>query len=412
MKQDFFMKNRKKVVEQLKEDSIVVLFSGQAPQRSADSTHPFVVNRHFYYLTGLDQENVMLIITKSQGKVEEEIFIDEADPILEKWVGKKYSKEQAEDISGIAKIDWTHKFEQKLTNLLAQYSYENIYLDLEKATWNSEEQKGLNFAKEIRKRFPYLQIKDIYPMISELRTIKEPEEIEKIKKAIEITAEGIKNIMTNMQSGLKEYQLEAYFDFAINYLGARDNAFPTIAASGENAVILHYEENNNTLEEGELILFDLGADYQHYCADISRTFPVSGKFSERQKEIYNIVLKAELEVIKAMKPGLLYDELNKIAKKVLAEGCMKIGLIEKEEEISKYYYHGISHHLGLDVHDVGRRGGILKPGMVYTVEPGLYIEEEKIGIRIEDDVLITEDGHEVLSKSIPKTVEEIEELMK
>lgn len=411
MKKEFFIGNRKKLGEKLKDNSITVVFSGQAPPRSADSNHSFVVNRHFYYLTGLDQENVILLISKNGGKIKEEVFIEEADALLEKWVGKKYSKKEAEEISGISKIDWDHKFEKKLTTLLNEFTADTIYLDLEKPSWDSPAQKGLLFSKEIKERFPYLNMKNIYPIISDLRMVKETREIDKIKVAIDITAEGIKNIMKNMQAGLKEYQLEAYFDFSIKYIGARDNAFETIAASGENATVLHYVENNDIVEEGELVLFDLGADFEHYCGDITRTLPVSGKFTERQKELYNIVLKANQEVIKAMKPGLPYKELNNIAKKVLTDGCIKIGLIEKEEDISKYYYHGVSHYLGLDVHDVGSRDVELQPGMVLTVEPGIYVEEEKIGIRIEDDVLITEDGYEVLSKDIPKIIEDIENFM-
>ena len=192
---------------------------------------------------------------------------------------------------------------------------------------------------------------------------------------------------------------------------ARDNAFDPIVASGENATILHYVENQEVVKEGDLVLFDIGADYEHYCGDISRTFPVSRKFSPRQKILYNIVLKAQEEVIKAIKPGLHFSKLNEIAKNSLAEGCMEIGLIKEKEELSNYYYHGVSHYLGLDTHDIGNRNRVLEPGMVITVEPGLYIEEESIGIRIEDDILVTENGCDILSKDIPKTIEEIERIM-
>jgi Xaa-Pro aminopeptidase len=412
MKVDFYRENRQKLIEKMEVDSIGIVFSGQAVHRSADADFPFLVNRNFFYLTGLEQENIILIILKKQEEIVEELFINEADPLLEKWVGKRYSKDEAGKISGILKIDWVSKFHQKLINILNVYDYKNIYLDLEINNWDKKDQRGLTFSQEIIHKYPYLDIKNIYPILRDLRTLKSPEEIEKIKSAIDITSKGIYSIMKEMKAGLREYQLEAYFDFAIKYAGARDNAFDTIVASGDNAVILHYIENNDIIESGDLVLFDLGADYQHYCADISRTFPVSGKFTPRQRILYEIVLKAEEEVIGIIKPGLHYSELNKHAKKVLAEECIKIGLIERQEEISKYYYHGVSHYLGLDTHDVGRRDRRLEPGMVITIEPGLYIQEEKIGIRIEDNVLITQDGYEVLSSGIPKTIEEIEKIMK
>lgn len=411
MKKEFYRKNRKKLMEKMKKDSIAIVFSGKPIHRSADEDYPFLVNRNFYYLTGLEEENIILMIIKKEGKAEEKLFIEQADPFKEKWVGKKYSREEAENLSGVSTIEWIPTFEQRLTSLLDSYSFENIYLDLEKTQWDSKPDLGLSFAKEIKRRFPYLKIPNLYPILRDFRTIKEPEEVQKIQRAIDITKEGIYCLMKQMRSGLKTYQLEAYFDFAIRYAGARDNSFETIAAPGEKAVILHYVEKQDTVKEGELVLFDLGADYQHYCGDISRTLPVSGKFSPRQKQLYNIVLKAGEEVIRAIQPGLPFRELNNIAKKVLTEGCKKIGLIQKEEEISKYYYHGVSHYLGLDTHDIGKRDRNLEPGMILTVEPGLYVEEEKIGIRIEDDVLVTENGCQVLSKEIPKKVEEIEGIM-
>lgn len=412
MRMDFYRENRQRLIEKMEEDSIGVVFSGQAAHRSADADFPFLVNRNFFYLTGLEQENIIMIIYKKKEEIVEELFIREANPLLEKWVGKSYSKDEAGKISGVLKIDWVNRFQQRLVNILNEYDYKNIYLDLEKSNWDKQAQLGLTFSQEIIHKFPYLDIKNIYPILRDLRTIKRPEEIEKIKSAIDITSKGIYSILKEMKTGLMEYQLEAYFDFAIKYAGARDNAFDTIVASGENAVILHYIEKNDIIENGDLVLFDLGADYQHYCADISRTFPVSGKFTPRQRSLYEIVLKAEEEVIGIIKPGLHYSELNKHATKVLAEECIKIGLIKRQEEISKYYYHGVSHYLGLDTHDIGNRDRILEPGMVVTIEPGLYIQEEKIGIRIEDNVLVTQEGYEVLSRGIPKTIEEIEKIMR
>ncbi len=411
LNKEFYIGNRQKLLDRMKEDSLAVFFSGRSLHRSADDFYPFLVNRNFYYLTGLEEENITLVMMKKGGKVEECCFIDRPDPLLEKWVDKKYTQEEAREISGIQDMDWSDGFEDALTKILNGYSFENIYLDLELASWNGQAQKGSEFAQEILKRFPYLNIQNAYPILRDLRTIKEPGEVQRIKKAIEITHLGIQRLMEVLKPGMKEYQAEAYFDFEIKHAGARDHAFETIAASGVNATILHYVGKQDTIGEDELVLFDLGADYKHYCADITRTLPASGKFTPRQRTLYDIVLKAGEEVIRAMKPGLHFSDLNNIAKRTLTQGCMEIGLIQKEEEISKYYYHGVSHYLGLDTHDVGDRDRVLEAGMVFTVEPGLYVKEEGIGIRIEDNVLITEEGCEVLSKEIPKKAEEIEAFM-
>lgn len=411
MDKKFFLENRKKLMELISDNSVVVLFSGEAPQRSADQKYKYTPNRNFYYLTGLDRENFILLITKNEGKIEESLFIEKSDSKLEKWIGKRMSKDKAKQKSGIDDIKFIDEFEQHFNLLHLKNSFENLYIDAEKRNWKGSNTLALVFADEVTSKYPFLSVKNIYHLISDLRTLKTNEEIEKIRKAIHITGEGIKSLMKNVKPGMMEYQLEAYYDFTTKRLGAKELAFHTIAASGKNATVLHYEENSCRIEDNTLILFDLGVEYDYYCSDISRTFPANGKFTERQKEIYNIVLKAQLETIKAIKPGIEFKELNNITKKVLTNECKRIGLIKEDSEISRYYYHGVSHFLGLDTHDVGSYDTKLKPGMVLTIEPGLYIEEEGIGVRIEDDILVTEDGYENLSKDIIKTVEEIEEFM-
>lgn len=411
MKKKIYAENRKKLVEGLKNNSILIMFAGTAPKKSADEAYPFTPNRNFYYLTGIDEEKIILMISKVNGKVEENLFIQKADPVMEKWVGKTISAEEAKEISAIEGIKYLEDFEAIVHRLITTYDIEKVYLDLERDRWSSMNSISGEFANTIKNKYPQIKVKNIFNSICELRLIKSEEEVEEIKKAIDITQKGIESLMKNAKADMKEYQLEAYFDFALKTNGVKDYAFKTIAASGKNATVLHYVANNSDIKDGDLILFDLGAQLNYYNADISRTIPANGKFTERQKQIYNVVLKAELEVIKAIKPGLPFVELNNIAKKYLTEGLKELGVIEKDEELSKYYYHGVSHFLGLDTHDVGSREVELKPGMVVTVEPGLYIEEEAIGIRIEDDVLVTEEGYEVLSKDIIKTVEEIEAFM-
>lgn len=287
-----------------------------------------------------------------------------------------------------------------------------LYVDLERREWDRHITEAQKFADKIQRNYPALSIKNIYHEICELRVIKTPEEVEKIKQAIGVTFDGLKNLMSHTKEGLMEYQLEAHFDYVLKSSGITDFAFKTITASGENATVLHYEDNNSQVNDGELVLLDFGAQYQKYNADISYTFPVNGKFTERQKLFYTIVLHTLEEVTALIKPGRKFAELNEHAKKMLAAGCKKAGLIEKDEEISNYYFHGVSHFLGLDTHDVGSyKDRILEPGMVLTVEPGLYIEKESIGIRIEDDILVTETGHENLSKEIFRSVEDIESFM-
>ncbi|MDE6656468.1 MAG: M24 family metallopeptidase, partial [Anaeroplasmataceae bacterium] len=279
-----------------------------------------------------------------------------------------------------------------------------LYVDLkdEKNPYSTE----MLYGKDSKEQHPHLVIFNAESLFKKARTIKLPEEIEEMKKAISITKKGIENILDHMKESY-EYQLESYFDQAIKYHGATGYAFPTIAASGKNACCLHYMDNEDIAKDGDLILFDLGCSYHMYCSDISRTFPVNGKFSPRQKQIYNIVLAGQEHVLKHIKPGITTKELNQILVKFYAVELKRIGLIQEDSEVSKYYYHGVSHHIGLDCHDLCEYTP-LQAGSIISNEPGLYIAEEGIGIRIEDDILVTEDGCINLSKDILKTVDEIE----
>jgi len=411
MNKNFFATNRQKLGDVISNNSIAIFFAGQAPYKSADETYPFTPNRNFYYLTGIDEEKVIMVMVNINGEVSEMLFIQENDPVMAKWVGETISEVEAKEVSDIEDIRLLKDFESTIAGYFDRFSMNNVFLDLERQEFNIPRTPSQNFAGEIMQRYPYIKVKNIYHDIALLRTIKREEEIELIKKAIDITYDGIKEIWSNAKSGMKEYEIEAYFNYILKKNGVKDFAFPTIAATGKNATILHYVDNNTTTEDGELMLLDLGAQYKYYNGDISRTFPINGKFTERQKEVYNIVLEANETVMKAVKPGVTTGELQDITKRVLAEGCKKIGLIKEDSELNKYYYHGVAHPLGLDTHDVGPRNVELKPGMIITDEPGLYIEEEGIGVRIEDDILVTEDGYINLSAHIIKSVEDIEAFM-
>jgi Xaa-Pro aminopeptidase len=411
LNKDFFKKNRERLMEQIKDNSMVVVFAGKAPKKSHDEAYPFTPNRNFYYLTGIDEDKIMLMLTKSMGKVEETLFIQKADPVMARWVGETISEEQARQVSAVENIVFVEDFETIIHRAVLSLNIKRIYEDLERDSWDAPQTTSEIFAKAVVDKYPYMRIKNVYPLICDLRTIKAYEEVDEIKEAIRITNEGIKNLMKNAKPGMKEYEMEAYFDFTLKTNGVKDFAFKTIAAGGKNATVLHYVDNDAVVNDGDLMLLDLGAQHNYYNGDISRTFPVNGKFTERQKQIYNIVLKAQLETMKFIKAGIPFKAVNLTTRRVLLEELSKIGLAKDDKELSKYYFHGVSHYLGLDTHDVGSRELDLKPGMILTVEPGLYIEEEGIGIRIEDNVLVTEDGCINLSEGIIKTVEEIEEFL-
>ncbi|MBE6053428.1 MAG: aminopeptidase P family protein [Clostridium sartagoforme] len=407
MKNNFYKNNRSMVLDKIRDNSLLIIFAGNSPKKTADEKYPFTPNRNFYYLTGIDEEEHILVLTKINGELNEYLFIKDVDPVREKWEGRTIRKEEVLDICGIKDVKYLGEFNSFVEKVIINKEEINIYLDLERGN------SSYDFLNDIKDKYHNINIKNAYRLIGELRLIKSKEEVDNIRKAISITIDGVKELMKNSKAGIKEYELEAYFDFVCKKNGVKDLAFKTIAAAGKNATVLHYVTNDSKLKDGDLILFDLGAQYKYYNADISRTFPISGKFTERQKEVYNSVLRVNEKVIKEMKPGVRFIDINKKAKEWIAEECISLGLISNKEDVSKYYYHSIGHSLGMDTHDIEleNRNVTFEPGMIYTVEPGIYIEEEGIGIRIEDDILITEEGNEVLTKEMIKSVEEIEGFM-
>lgn len=413
MKADFFKNNRKRLFEKIKDNSIVILFAGNAPKKTADEAYPFTPNRNFYYSTGISEENHILVMSKVGGSEKSTLFIKDIDPDLERWIGKSIRKDEATEISGIEDVKFKSQFDSDIHRLLCLKEEVNLYLDLERDNISSTSSIANEFAKNIISKYPQVMIKNIFSIFGELRLVKSEEEVDNIKKAISITIEGIEALMKNSKAGIKEYQLESYFDFVCKNNGVKDFAFKTIAAAGKNAATLHYVANDSELKDGDLIQFDLGAQYNFYNADISRAFPVNGKFTERQKAVYNAVLKVNEEIINDIKPGKTFRDINKKATDLIAEECIKLGLIKEKSEVSKYYFHSIGHSLGLDTHDLEtpHRDITFKEGVVYTVEPGIYIEEENMGIRIEDDILVTKDGVVNLTSGMIKTVEEIETFM-
>ncbi|GAB1531518.1 MULTISPECIES: aminopeptidase P family protein [Brevibacillus] len=407
-----FINRRQKLAEKMPDHSAIVLFSGGVKTRSNDDKYLFSPNRNFYYLTGIARSNLILMITKRAGIVNETLFLQRPNELEAKWTGAVLSDQEAKEQSGIEHFDYLDEWLESFGTFMRRCEGKcSLYLDLYRYQWSDELTPAETFAEDAQKKYRNLQIHDAGPWLKELRMLKSPAEIGEIRRAIAITDEAIRRMWSHARPGIMEYELEAYYDFTLKSHGVRELPYLPIIGSGINATILHYEANNQRAEDGDLVLLDLGAVSNYYAADISRTFPVNGRFTERQKAIYQLVLEAEIKTIEAVKPGVTLTQLNDVTKQVLTDGLLRLGLIQDSSELYKYYYHSVSHHLGLDTHDVSDYSATLQPGMVITIEPGLYIEEEAIGIRIEDNVLVTADGYEVLSSQIPKEIEEVELLI-
>ncbi len=408
-----YRERREKVYSQMEDKSILVLYSGEALHISSDAYQHFEANRQFFYLTGIRRENMALVIDKCGDKLEETLFIEPIDPSVERWVGKKMTQEEAKEVSGVESIATIDNLQAALDRIMNRKLPNKVYFDTYRHQMSDLPDYNIAKAQAFAHCYPGTAVDNIYPIVASLRMNKDADEIEVTKEAVKVTEEALNHVLKTLKPGMMEYQVQAEFEYKVKALGADGMAFPTIAGSGINGTMLHYETNHDVCREDTLILLDLGARVKGYNADITRTYPVSGKFTERQKQFYNIVLAANRSVAEMARPGVTLKDLNELCKKVLAEGLIELGLIEKEEEVGKYYMHGVSHHLGIDVHDVTvPEKAKLEPGMIITDEPGLYIDEEEIGIRVEDDLLITEDGCVVLSENIVRTVEEIEAKMK
>lgn len=417
-----FVKNRQRFSKQLKPNSIAILNSNDFMPTSADGTHPFVQQTDLFYLTGIDQEETVLVVCPgaSEKKQKEILFIKETNEQIAIWEGQKHSKATAQDISGIKTVYWTSELEGILRPLIFQS--ENIYLNTNEhlRAAAAVESRDMRFLKWCRQVFPLHHYERLAPIMHDLRAVKSPPEIQLIKEACAITGKAFRRLLGFIRPGVWEYEVEAEIVHEFMRNRSRGPAFETIVASGTDSCTLHYVKNDKQCKRGDLVLIDFGAEYANYAADVTRTVPVSGKFSKRQKEVYNAVLKIQKAAIQMLKPGNSLEVLQeKVAKLVEAElihlGVLKRSDIKNQPKDSplykKFFPHGTSHHLGLDVHDYGDKYRKFEPGMVFTCEPGIYIRDESIGVRIENDILITRKGPVDLTEGIPREVEEIEELM-
>lgn len=412
-----FAQRREKIYQVIEDNSVLILYAGVAPKRSADETYDFVVNRNFYYLTGINQESSILLAYKQDGIIRECLFILENNENIEKWTGKRLSTEEAREISGINNVLTIELFNSELNLILTKKKtgieeVNTLYLDLEPQNLLDDFKTTKDVGEALTLNYPWLKLKDIYKTIILKRMVKSPAEVNEIQEAINKTNIGLKAILKKIRPALYEYQLSSLFYYTIQDYDHSELSFPTICASGENATTLHYPFAKSLIKDGDLVLFDLGSQNNMYCGDISRTYPANGKFSDIQKDIYTVVLNCNKEIIKAIKPGVTLRQLNTLATEILAKGLLNLGIIQNETEIKKYYFHSIGHHLGLDTHDPADYDLPLVPGNVITDEPGLYIKELGIGIRIEDDILVTEDGSFNLSNAIIKDIHDIEKALK
>jgi Xaa-Pro aminopeptidase len=417
-----FIENRRRFTDLMKPNSLAIFTSNDIYPTSADGHLPFKQHSDILFLSGADQEESILVLFPDAHKnsLREVLFLKETNDLIAVWEGAKYTKDEAFDISGIKTVFWLSDFERVFNEMAV--NAERIYL-------NGNEHLRAHVETELRHDRMNKWIKEHYhahefersqPILHRVRGTKTELELEVMREAATITSKGYERILNFLKPGVWEYELEAEFmhEFLMNR--SRGFAYTPIIASGNNANVLHYVENNDQCNDGDLVLFDVGAEYGNYTCDVTRCYPVNGKFTGRQAEVYNAVLSVHEGAISLLRPGIMLDDYHKKVGELMTEELLKLGLITAEDVANedpawpaykKYFMHGTSHYLGLDVHDYGLWTIPAEEGMVFTVEPGIYIPEEGLGIRIEDDIVITKDGHENMTRSIPKTVEEIEAFM-
>lgn len=410
-----FDARRERLFSLMKDNSVAVIFSGVSKIATEDELYPFQVNNSFFYLTGVSQEHSALLMIKGLGERKCYLFIDEYNELKEKWTGRRLTFDEAESLSGLQNVysmdNFDNMLDLSLTKENNQYGLiETVYLDLTPELKIEDSKSTNNFRDELEAKYAGLSTLDVKPLITSLRMVKSQYEVEQIKDAIAMTNLGINKMILELRPGMMEYELADIFEFFGRGQNRSRLAFPTIVAAGKNATCLHYPTQNCTVKQGDMILFDLGYKSNGYCADISRTFPVNGKFTGDGRKIYEAVLNCNKAVIEYAHAGLLIADLQAFAKEFLKNECVRLGLLNEEDDIQKVYYHNVSHHLGLDTHDASNREKPLEEGNVITVEPGLYFADKGIGVRIEDDVLIHEKNAESLSIVIPKEIEDIEKL--
>lgn len=418
-----FIDNRNAFRQYLPSGGLAIFNSNDIyPTGSADGTMPFIQHKDIFHLSGVDQEESILVIFPDAYKPEhrEVLFLKETNEHIAVWEGEKLDKQKAEELTGISSVYWLQDFEKVFNEMMSQA--EIVFLNTNEHLRNASEVQTREdrFIEWCKNKYPAHNYDRSAPIMHRIRSVKSDLEIAAMQKAADITTQGYKRVLKAIKPGIAEYELEAEFMHEFLSNRSRGFAYTPIIASGYNACVLHYIENKDVCKDGETILFDVGAEYANYMCDVTRVYPVNGKFTDRQKQVYNAVLRVQKESLEMLKPGNNLNDYHKEVGKIMTSELLGLGLIDqtdvKNEDpnwpaYKKYFMHGTSHYIGLDVHDVGLWTDDMRVGNVFTCEPGIYIPEENLGIRIEDDVVITEDGLLNLTKDIPKEVDEIEEFM-
>lgn len=418
-----FIQNRKRFTTHLKAKSIAVFNSNDIMPTNADGSMPFRQNNDLFYLSGVDQEESVLVIfpDANDEKHREILFVKETNDEIAIWEGAKLTQEEATKTSGIKTVYWTSEFNEVFQSLIADA--DNLYLNKNEHSRASTpvETRDDRYRKQYEEKYSSShQFERLAPIMANLRAIKSPIEIDLIQQACDITKKGVTRVLKFVKPGVMEYEIEAELIHEFLKNRSKGFAYEPIVASGFNACVLHYLDNNKECKAGDVILIDVGAEYANYASDLTRSIPVSGRFTPRQKEVYNAVLRVTKEATSMLVPGTLHEEYHTEVGKIMTSELIGLGLLNKHDVANqdkknplyrKYFMHGTSHHIGLDVHDVEDRSRPFEAGMVLTVEPGIYIREENLGIRLENDILITNNGPDDLMKNIPIEAEEIEDLM-
>ncbi|WKN43132.1 aminopeptidase P N-terminal domain-containing protein [Tunicatimonas pelagia] len=419
---ELFTENRLRLLAQLKPNSLVVLNSNDIMPTNADGTMKFVQNSDLFYLSGIDQEESILLLFPDfpDESFREILFLRETSEEIAIWEGHKYTKDEATQTSGVERVMWTSQFEKTFFTLMAQA--EHVYLNTNEhlRASVSVQTRDARFVEWCQQNYPLHQYQRLAPIMHQLRAIKSTHEIDLLQQACQITKDAFLRVLKFVQPGVMEYEIEAEYIHEFTRQRSRGFAYEPIIASGGNACVLHYLDNNQECKSGDLLLMDVGAEYANYNADMTRTIPVSGTFTDRQRAVYNAVLRVQREAMQLLRPGNIIKEYHKEVGKIMESELIGLGLLdrtdvknqnEKQPLYRKYFMHGTSHHLGLDVHDVGNLYRKFEPGMVFTVEPGIYIREENMGIRLENNLVIREEGLTDLMGEIPIEADEIETLM-
>jgi len=418
-----FVKNRSNFMAQMKASSLAVFNSNDIYPISADSTMPFQQHRDIFYLSGVDQEESILVMFPDcpNKKHREILFLKETNDHIAIWEGEKLTKKRAFEVSGIKTVYWLQDLNKVMAELMAQSDTVHINTNEHYRASIETETREDRFTKWLLNKYPAHKVEKSNPILQRLRSIKDPIELDLLQKACNITEKGMRRVLKFVKPGVAEYEIEAEFIHEFLKNRSKGFAYTPIIASGNNANVLHYIENNQVCNDGDLILLDVGAEYANYSSDMTRTIPVNGRYSKRQKEVYNAVNRVKINATNMLIPGTIWADYHVEVGKLMTSELLGLGLIDKVDvqnedpnwpAYKKYFMHGTSHHMGLDTHDYGLLWEPMKTNMVFTVEPGIYIPEEGFGIRLEDDVVIQEKGAPLnLMKNIPIAIEEIEDIM-